>query len=73
VNNAGICEVGQVEWCGVETYLKLLQVNTLGVIRVTQAFLPLLRMTRGTRIVITASVAGIKIYAIFSSILSEIS
>jgi len=71
VNNAGVCEVGEVEWCGVDVYLKMLQVNTLGVIRVTQAFLPLLRMKRGTRIVIVASVAGKKILKAKKIIISD--
>jgi 3-hydroxybutyrate dehydrogenase len=61
VNNAGVCDFGQVEWCGVDVYNRLLQVNTLGTIRVTQAFLPLLRKKRGSRVVIVASVAGILI------------
>jgi hypothetical protein len=59
VNNAGVCDFGHVEWCGVDVYNRLLQVNTLGTIRVTQAFLPLLRKKRGSRVVIVASVAGI--------------
>jgi len=56
-----VCDFGQVEWCGVDVYNRLLQVNTLGTIRVTQAFLPLLRKKRGSRVVIVASVAGIGI------------
>ncbi|CAB3371332.1 Hypothetical predicted protein [Cloeon dipterum] len=58
MNNAGIAEVGQVEWCDVDVFSKVLQVNTLGAVRVTQALLPLLRSTQGSRIVFTASVAG---------------
>ncbi|XP_059480969.1 short-chain dehydrogenase/reductase family 9C member 7-like [Neocloeon triangulifer] len=58
MNNAGIAEVGQVEWCDISVYSKVLQVNTLGTVRVTQAFLPLIRSTKGSRIVFTASVAG---------------
>ncbi|XP_065346367.1 short-chain dehydrogenase/reductase family 9C member 7-like [Cloeon dipterum] len=58
VNNAGIAEYGQVEWTSIETFYKVLEVNTFGTIRVTKAFLPLLRLKRGSRVVFTASVAG---------------
>jgi NAD(P)-dependent dehydrogenase (short-subunit alcohol dehydrogenase family) len=57
VNNAGIGTYTEIEWCPVEVYQKILDVNTVGPIRVTQAFLPLLRKSQG-RIVIIASLAG---------------
>ncbi|KAF4519747.1 hypothetical protein B566_EDAN010340 [Ephemera danica] len=59
VNNAGVSAVTEVEWCPVETYRQVLEVNALGPIRVTKAFLPLLRSpdTYG-RVVIVASLAG---------------
>ncbi|CAB3387034.1 Hypothetical predicted protein [Cloeon dipterum] len=58
VNNAGIAEYGQVEWTSMETFHKVLEVNTFGTVRVTKAFLPLLRLKRGSRVVFTASVSG---------------
>ncbi|KAG8227943.1 hypothetical protein J437_LFUL018525 [Ladona fulva] len=43
VNNAGVAVTTEVEWCPLETYTKMWEVNTLGSIRVTKAFLPLVR------------------------------
>lgn len=58
VNNAGVTAVTEVEWCPLETYRDVLEVNALGPIRVTQAFLPILRKRAGSRVVIVASLAG---------------
>ena len=50
INNAGIASGGEIEWmtpgsvCDYESHLA---VNTLGVIRVTRAFLPLIRKSKG--------------------------
>ncbi|XP_064630840.1 D-beta-hydroxybutyrate dehydrogenase, mitochondrial-like isoform X2 [Lineus longissimus] len=57
VNNAGISWTGETEWTDVSTYEKIYSVNVFGVIRVTKAFLPLIRKTRG-RVVNVASMAG---------------
>uniref|UniRef100_A0A915Q3J7 Uncharacterized protein n=1 Tax=Setaria digitata TaxID=48799 RepID=A0A915Q3J7_9BILA len=58
VNNAGSMGVyGYDQWCTVDEYAKDLDVNTLGVIRVTHAFIPLLKESRGRVITIT-SVCG---------------
>lgn len=57
VNNAGIGIFSEVEWCNMETYKKFYDVNALGPTRVTKAFLPLLRKSRG-RVIILASTAG---------------
>ena len=46
-----------MEWCPIECLKHILEVNTVGPVRVTQAFLPLLRNTRG-RVVFVTSVAG---------------
>ncbi|XP_071455166.1 17-beta-hydroxysteroid dehydrogenase type 6-like [Hetaerina americana] len=43
VNNAGVAVTTEVEWCPLETYGKMWEVNALGAIRVTKAFLPLVR------------------------------
>jgi NAD(P)-dependent dehydrogenase (short-subunit alcohol dehydrogenase family) len=58
VNNAGVTAVTEVEWCPMETYRQVLEVNALGPIRVTQAFLPILRKGVGSRVVVVASLAG---------------
>lgn len=58
VNNAGILgNFGNDDFLTVEDYQKTLDVNTLGVIRVTQAFKSLIKKSRG-RIVTVASVCG---------------
>jgi len=57
VNNAGIAVAGPLEYLPVEVLRKQLEVNVIGQIAVTQAFLPLLRKSRG-RIVNVGSVSG---------------
>ena len=47
VNNAGIMARGYVEWVPLHTYRRMIDVNVLGVIAATKAFLPLLRRARG--------------------------
>nr|CRZ22731.1 BMA-DHS-20 [Brugia malayi] len=55
VNNAGSFGIyGYDDWCKIEEYEKDLSVNTLGVIRVTHAFLSLLKQSRGRVITITS-------------------
>lgn len=58
VNNAGIPSAGPLELLPLEEFRRVLDVNVLGVFAVTQAFLPLLKLTRG-RIVNISSVAGL--------------
>ncbi|PNF35912.1 Short-chain dehydrogenase/reductase family 9C member 7 [Cryptotermes secundus] len=62
VNNAGIATVGNMEWMSVETVKRVFDVNTFGPVAVTNAFLPLLRKSRG-RVVIISSLAGLHIIA----------
>lgn len=57
VNNAGISWTGEIEWTDVTTFEKIYSVNVFGVIRVSKAFLPLVRKARG-RVVNVASMAG---------------
>uniref|UniRef100_A0A0R3RNY2 D-beta-hydroxybutyrate dehydrogenase, mitochondrial n=1 Tax=Elaeophora elaphi TaxID=1147741 RepID=A0A0R3RNY2_9BILA len=55
VNNAGSFGVyGYDDWCTVQDYVKDLDVNTLGVIRLTHAFMPLLKESRGRLVAITS-------------------
>ena len=58
VNNAGIPCAGPIELVRVEDVRRVFEVNVLGVISVTQAFLPLLRTGHG-RIVNISSVSGV--------------
>ncbi len=57
VNNAGVPIGGPIEFVDLTEVRAGLEVNVLGVIAVTQAFLPLLRASRG-RIVNISSVSG---------------
>uniref|UniRef100_A0A8C8B1D9 Uncharacterized protein n=1 Tax=Otus sunia TaxID=257818 RepID=A0A8C8B1D9_9STRI len=47
VNNAGISTFGETGWLSMEKYEKFADVNLLGSIRTTLAFLPLLRKYEG--------------------------
>jgi len=57
VNNAGIAVFCEIEWCSVQEFMKIMDVNVFGIVRVTKAFLPLLRQSEG-RVVNVASLAG---------------
>lgn len=56
-NNAGIAVGGPLECLPIEELRLQLEVNVVGQVAVTQAFLPLLRKARG-RILTTGSIAG---------------
>ncbi|KAJ9589397.1 hypothetical protein L9F63_017376, partial [Diploptera punctata] len=58
VNNAGIFLACEATITSNETYRRMLDVNTLGTVRVTKAFLPMLSESKG-RIVVVESLAGI--------------
>ncbi|WAQ97307.1 DR9C7-like protein [Mya arenaria] len=47
VNNAGVAIFTEIEWCSVLQFQRILDVNVLGVVRVTKAFLPLIRTAQG--------------------------
>jgi NAD(P)-dependent dehydrogenase (short-subunit alcohol dehydrogenase family) len=57
INNAGVAILGPVELLSIDAWRKQFEVNVLGLVAVTQAFLPLLRRGRG-RIVNIGSIAG---------------
>uniref|UniRef100_A0A2D4J5S1 D-beta-hydroxybutyrate dehydrogenase, mitochondrial n=1 Tax=Micrurus lemniscatus lemniscatus TaxID=129467 RepID=A0A2D4J5S1_MICLE len=57
VNNAGVASFGEVEFTSVEKYQRVADVNLWGTVRVTKAFLPLIRRARG-RIVNMSSMLG---------------
>ncbi len=58
VNNAGIAVGGPLEFVDLDEFRKQLEVNVIGQLAVTQAFLPLLREHGGARIVFTSSIGG---------------
>jgi NAD(P)-dependent dehydrogenase (short-subunit alcohol dehydrogenase family) len=57
VNNAGIAVAGPLEFLDVAEFQRQLDVNVTGVLRTTQAMLPLIRQARG-RIVNMSSIGG---------------
>jgi NAD(P)-dependent dehydrogenase (short-subunit alcohol dehydrogenase family) len=57
VNNAGIAVVGPLEHLPVDAFRRQLEVNVVGQLACTQAFLPLLRRATG-RVVFMSSIAG---------------
>ena len=58
INNAGIAVVGPLEAIPISDLRQQLEVNVIGQVAVTQAFLPLVRQARG-RIVNMGSIAGL--------------
>jgi NAD(P)-dependent dehydrogenase (short-subunit alcohol dehydrogenase family) len=58
VNNAGVAISGPVEYVPVDEWRKQLEINLIGQIAVTQAFLPQVRAGGGGRIVNVSSIGG---------------
>lgn len=58
VNNAGVGVGGALEALPVEALREVLEVNVIGQVAVTQAFLPLLRASGGGRVLFVGSVGG---------------
>ncbi|XP_046994918.1 estradiol 17-beta-dehydrogenase 2-like [Schistocerca americana] len=54
VNNAGISDMGEVDVTPLEKFQQVLDVNTMGAIRVSKAFLPLLKKSKGRLINVTS-------------------
>ena len=59
VNNAGIGAAGAVEEMSVEQHQRVLDVNVLGVIRMSKAVLPVMRAQGGGRIINVSSLLGL--------------
>ncbi|KAG8445107.1 hypothetical protein GDO86_010032 [Hymenochirus boettgeri] len=57
VNNAGMSTFGDVEFTSLDKYKEVMDVNLLGTIRITKAFLPLIRRAKG-RLVCLGSTLG---------------
>lgn len=55
VNNAAINFVGDVEFCTMEQYKRVVEVNQFGVIRMTKTFLPLIRQSKGRVLNVTSA------------------
>lgn len=57
INNAGLAGIGPLEFLPISDVRRLLEVNVVGLLAVTQAFLPLLRQAGG-RIINLGSISG---------------
>lgn len=57
INNAGVGRGGIVDWCPMEEYRRIMEVNFFSVVSVSKACLPLLKQSKG-RIINISSVAG---------------
>ncbi|XP_063587881.1 D-beta-hydroxybutyrate dehydrogenase, mitochondrial-like [Penaeus indicus] len=55
VNNAGISTFGAVEWTSLPVFREVADVNLFGHIRVTKAFLPLIRKSKGRLVNVTSA------------------
>ncbi len=58
VNNAGVASAGPMEFLSLDEIRRVFEVNLLGQIAVTQAFMPLIRKNQG-RIVNMSSISGL--------------
>ncbi|XP_077996748.1 D-beta-hydroxybutyrate dehydrogenase, mitochondrial-like [Glandiceps talaboti] len=58
INNAGLSTFGCVEFCSIQTYKDVAEVTLWGVVRTTQAFLPLIRKQKG-RVITMSSWLGL--------------
>jgi NAD(P)-dependent dehydrogenase (short-subunit alcohol dehydrogenase family) len=58
INNASSNMMAPIDWIPVSEFERLMQVNYMGVVRMTKCFLPLLKETKGSRIINVASALG---------------
>jgi NAD(P)-dependent dehydrogenase (short-subunit alcohol dehydrogenase family) len=58
VNNAGFARGGPLEYLPLEEWRTQLEVNIIGQVAVTQAFIPLLRQAGASRLVFVGSIGG---------------
>lgn len=54
VNNAGWATFGEVEWVGMDTYRRAMDINVFGMIAGIKTFLPLIRSAKGRVVTITS-------------------
>ncbi|MFC1831582.1 SDR family oxidoreductase [Thermodesulfobacteriota bacterium] len=71
INNAGIAVLGPLEFIPISEIRRQFEVNLFGHIAVTQAFLPLLRQTTGSRIINMSSISGFLAFPFYGSYASS--
>jgi short-subunit dehydrogenase len=59
INNAGVALAGTFEQASLEDFEWLMNINFWGAVRLTYAFLPMLRMAPAAQIILTSSVFGL--------------
>merc|ERR1711991_383746 len=59
INNAGIAPIGYIDWLKEDLFRSAMEVNYFGLVSMTKAMLPYLKMTRGGRIINVSSMAGL--------------
>ncbi|XP_067322393.1 D-beta-hydroxybutyrate dehydrogenase, mitochondrial-like [Anolis sagrei] len=59
VNNAGVTSFGEVEFTNLDGYREVAEVNLWGAIRVTKAFLPLVRRAKGRVVNLTSALGRV--------------
>ena len=69
VNNAGWATFGEVEWVGMDTYRRALDINVLGLIQGIQTVLPLIRKAKGRVVTITS---GLGVMAVPTRLVKEV-
>ncbi|GFY37737.1 estradiol 17-beta-dehydrogenase 2 [Trichonephila inaurata madagascariensis] len=57
LNNAGVSQAGEIDWTPLDDIQKVYDINTMGVLRVTKAFLPFLKKSKG-RVINNTSICG---------------
>ncbi|XP_048762664.1 D-beta-hydroxybutyrate dehydrogenase, mitochondrial-like [Ostrea edulis] len=66
INNAGVNFLGDIDFCTMDMYHRIMDVNLFGMVRTTKAFLPLLRKSKG-RVVNVTSVRGRCVFPVASA------
>lgn len=66
-NNAGLAASGPAEFQNIETFKKLMDVNFISQVYITQKCIPLLRKSNDPRLIFTSSAAGILAKPMMSS------
>ena len=59
INNAGIAPIGYIDWLKEDLFRSAMEVNYFGLVSMTKAMLPYLKMTRNGRIINISSMAGL--------------
>ena len=59
INNAGVADGGCFDWTPLDVFIKTMDVNYFGILRVIKSTLPYLKQTTSSRIINISSIAGL--------------